>query len=1091
MTFAQPFANYEILARVGAGSMGTVFKARQKHLDRIVALKVLKPALARDARFVERLEREGRTVARLNHPNIVTAYDLGHEGGYHYLVMEFVEGKSLRQLLTEWGRFPEAQVLQLAREMAGALAHAHECGVTHRDIKPANILIDGDGRAKLTDLGLARAETDLALTRDGATVGTPQYISPEQARNPRDADIRSDLYSLGATLFHMLTGQPPFRADAIGELIDKVLHERPDSVVDLVAEVSDGLSLVIRKLLAKDPSLRYQSPTELLADLDRVERRELPEVDVEELEHDRVAGRTDVRSAPRRVRTLPWLRSIAFVLVGVVLGIVATLTWRNHEMAGTRLRLEKQLAGQRLARDRFEILDRAAGDALGTEVAIVAELRASVVGDLEREVLDELREIRGVEDRALVASLELDASTRDGGEFIRRIALPRLIERTGYRPETLPTAELRATAQRALALLRETVETKSLMLRNFALERLGRLVESELRPQCLSMARAGRPRSALDRFESEIRRRVEFEAARGETVSAVDLARVVDRPRAALRAEILAIQSELSAAALEWFAELRRRYEEEVGALERERPSARLLHDAVARVNWAILSSVPAREELLPDGATPWPPIDEWSVGDRQRVEGLSARWAENAAQSALHAAYAAWAAGSGATASAILAAVSGGADTTSPGLRRHGSMFLAWADLVDSAVTEVLGGKDEASVTLEFRDRAREVVFLRSDGEGIRCLDRVDRAPVSLATLPLEDLLRRAGVAVDQPGADHDGALLARALSMYWNGEETPAIEALEHAKPASELLQFFVTECVPRLASVRDAKVRERSDLQVAIAKIVEAQASSNVALVERLLAEVDARFDPAELSSSRAFLRDVSAWVKGVRSRARPLADLSARSPAVADVRLLDDGTEIVELRVGNLGAAVFQAGWQREDGVARHVPGDQIVRRGALRDPLISASFPSPFPPGSASVTVDVEFQLGAPSSELRTWFLELHGSLIAIAVLPSGAVAVAAAAAAPSASEHLRSTLAGSLLVSAASPHLVIGDVWHELRIVQTNRGGSVDLRVELDGQDRAPLFQATIQAPIIATPRIGFGSLSPLGLRRLLLSHRP
>jgi serine/threonine-protein kinase len=1091
MTFAQPFANYEILARVGAGSMGTVFKARQKHLDRIVALKVLKPALARDARFVERLEREGRTVARLNHPNIVTAYDLGHEGGYHYLVMEFVEGKSLRQLLTEWGRFPEAQVLQLAREMAGALAHAHECGVTHRDIKPANILIDGEGRAKLTDLGLARAETDLALTRDGATVGTPQYISPEQARNPRDADIRSDLYSLGATLFHMLTGQPPFRADAIGELIDKVLHERPDSVVELVADVSDGLSLVIRKLLAKDPSLRYQSPTELLADLDRVERRELPDVDVEELDHDRVAARTDVRSEPRRPRRIAWVSRAALVLLGVGLGVAVALWWRSNESAATRLRLEKQLAEQSLARGRFEVLDRVAGDALGSEAEIVAALRGSAVADLEREVLDELREIRGIDDRSLVASLELDASTRDGGEFIRRVAVPRLLQRTGYRPETLPTAELRATAQRALALLRETVETKSLAMRNVALETLGRLVESELRPQCLSIARAGRPRSALERLEAGIRRRVEFEASRGETLTAADLARVVDRPRAALRAEILAIQSEISAAALEWFAELRRRYEEEVVALERERPSARLLHDAVARVNWAILVSIPARDELLPDGATPWPPIDEWSVGDRQRVEGLSSRWAEDAAQSALHTAYAAWATGSATTASAILAAVSDGADTTSPGLRRHGSMFSAWAALVDQAVAEILSGNDEAVVTLEFRDRAREVVLLRSDVEGLQCLTRTDRAPVSLASLPLEILLRRAGVAADDEGLNHDGVLLARALSLYWNGEETRAFAALERAKPAADLLQFFVTECVPRLASVRDAKIRERTDLQVAIARIVEAKERSDVTLVERLLAEVDARFDPAEISSSRAFLRDVSAWVKGVRNRARPLADLTARSPAVADVRLLEDGTELVELRVGSLAAAAFHAGWQREDGVARHVPSDQIVRRGALRDPLISASFPSPFLPGSANLTVDVEFQLGATTSELRVWFLELHGSLIAIAVLPSGGVAVAAAAAAPNASEQLRSTLAGSLIGSSASSHLVIADVWHELRIVQANRGGSVDLRVELDGQDRAPLLQTTIQAPVTATPRIGFGSLSPLGLRRIVLSHRP
>src|SRR5690606_23126244 len=209
-------ANYEILARIGSGAMGTVFKARQKHMNRVVALKVLKPSLARDARYAERLQREARIVAKLNHANIVTGYDLGHEGGYHYFVMEFVEGKSLRQLLGEWGIFPEEQVLDVAIQVAQALDHAFGCGVIHRDVKPANILIDDDGRVKLTDMGLAKVESDLALTREGATVGTPQYISPEHARNPQAADIRSDLYSLGATLFHMATGQTPFKADGIG-----------------------------------------------------------------------------------------------------------------------------------------------------------------------------------------------------------------------------------------------------------------------------------------------------------------------------------------------------------------------------------------------------------------------------------------------------------------------------------------------------------------------------------------------------------------------------------------------------------------------------------------------------------------------------------------------------------------------------------------------------------------------------------------------------------------------------------------------------------------------------------------------------------
>ena len=187
--FDQPFQDYEILDRVGGGAMGTVFKARQKRLNRVVALKILKPSLARDKRYVDRLRREARIVASLSHPHIVAGYDLGEEGGYHFFVMEFVEGKSLRQLLVEWGMFAEEYVLRVARQVAEALDHAYERDIIHRDIKPGNVLINENGSVKLTDMGLAKGPADLTLTRDGATVGTPMYVSPEQARNPQDLSL--------------------------------------------------------------------------------------------------------------------------------------------------------------------------------------------------------------------------------------------------------------------------------------------------------------------------------------------------------------------------------------------------------------------------------------------------------------------------------------------------------------------------------------------------------------------------------------------------------------------------------------------------------------------------------------------------------------------------------------------------------------------------------------------------------------------------------------------------------------------------------------------------------------------------------------
>ncbi len=297
MTFAQPFKDYEVLDRIGSGAMGTVFKARHKSLGRVVALKVLRPSLARDERFVNRLSREARIVAAFNHPNIVTGYDLGQEGGYHFFVMELVDGKSLRELLSEWGSFPESQVLDTAFKITSALDHAYQKGIIHRDIKPGNILVDADNKVKLTDMGLAKGPADLTITREGATVGTPQYISPEQARDPQNVDVRSDLYSLGATLFHMCTGRPPFPAETIANVILKVVNDPAPSARDVNPEVGEALSMVIRKLMAKDPDLRYQTPADLLKDLERVRRDEQPDVNLRQLEALDVVGRKPRRRA--------------------------------------------------------------------------------------------------------------------------------------------------------------------------------------------------------------------------------------------------------------------------------------------------------------------------------------------------------------------------------------------------------------------------------------------------------------------------------------------------------------------------------------------------------------------------------------------------------------------------------------------------------------------------------------------------------------------------------------------------------------------------------------------------------------------------
>ncbi len=282
--FVQPFQNYEILDRLGSGGMGTVFRARRKGDGKIVALKVLRPSLSRNRRYVERLKREAEISIRLSHPALVKGIEFGEEQGYHFLAMEFVDAKSLKELLRNWGRFPMEQVLDVGKQCAEALQCIHEQGVVHRDIKPGNILIDDEGQVWLTDLGLAKGGEDPSLTRDGATIGTPQYMSPEQAKDPVSVDERSDLYSLGATLYHMATGQPPFQAETVGKLIHAVLHERIPPASTLNPMLDPGLDLVLRKLLMRDPNKRYENAEKLLLDLKQVTRGKAPGVNLRAIE---------------------------------------------------------------------------------------------------------------------------------------------------------------------------------------------------------------------------------------------------------------------------------------------------------------------------------------------------------------------------------------------------------------------------------------------------------------------------------------------------------------------------------------------------------------------------------------------------------------------------------------------------------------------------------------------------------------------------------------------------------------------------------------------------------------------------------------
>ncbi len=276
----QQIPGYKVLGKLGAGAMAAVFKAKQLSLDRVVAIKVLPRKLAINKQFIERFYAEGRAAAQLNHPNIVQAFDVGQAGEFHYFVMEYVEGKTVHDLITENKRFTEQEALDIVIMVADALRHAHEKGLIHRDVKPKNILLMPSGIAKLADLGLARAVDDkeAALAEKGRAYGTPYYISPEQIRGEINIGPQADIYSLGATLYHMVTGNVPFNGKNPTEVMQKHLKEPLVAPDHVNPKLSAGISEVIEMMMAKSRKQRYKNCGDLLVDLQAVRKSELPPI---------------------------------------------------------------------------------------------------------------------------------------------------------------------------------------------------------------------------------------------------------------------------------------------------------------------------------------------------------------------------------------------------------------------------------------------------------------------------------------------------------------------------------------------------------------------------------------------------------------------------------------------------------------------------------------------------------------------------------------------------------------------------------------------------------------------------------------------
>jgi serine/threonine-protein kinase len=354
---------YRIQRKLGAGGMADVYLAEDQELGRRVAIKILNGRHANDDQFIERFRREAKNAAALNHPNIVSIYDRGEAEDTYYIAMEFLDGRTLKELVVSRGAAPINVAIEYARQILSALRFAHRHGIVHRDIKPHNVLVDAEGRVKVTDFGIARAGTS-QMTETGSIVGTAQYLSPEQARGG-EVDPRSDLYSLGVVLYELLTGKTPFDGETPVEIAMKHLSNAPKPPSKLRPDVTPELDTVVLRALAKNPDDRYQSADEMEADLERVARgapvsaataatQVLPAAAAVAADPTSATMIAPPPSAPARAvppppvvteeeyaepggpgRPLwPWLLAAAFVIAAAIAGF---FVW--HEVAGSKVQV--------------------------------------------------------------------------------------------------------------------------------------------------------------------------------------------------------------------------------------------------------------------------------------------------------------------------------------------------------------------------------------------------------------------------------------------------------------------------------------------------------------------------------------------------------------------------------------------------------------------------------------------------------------------------------------------------------------------------------------------------------------------------------
>jgi len=454
--------HYEIMSKVGAGGMGTVYKAKDKKAERIVALKVLSPAHASNREYITRFLREAHASGRLSHPNIVQGIDAGEAKGQYYFAMEFVDGVTVASMLKEGRPIPEQQALDIAIQISKALEHAEENHLIHRDIKPDNIMITEDGTAKLADLGLARLTKGDPGAQEQKVFGTPYYASPEQCQGDGDLDAKTDMYSFGATLFHMLAGRVPFDDETPEEIMTRHLQDKRPYLKDINVQLSHGVSKIVRKLMAIDKRERYLSMGEITKDLTLVRMGRSPRLgarsryDSSEYRYRSETGTWRTRTVNRRKTIIQIAVSVAAALA-ILAAVFFAFQWTqsgsdnkpakppDNQGAAPRpahqIRLEDLLADRKnLAVSKF--LDKLAAVAREYPGTGSAKRAEGLAAQIHKKLHDEAEELFG---EMAAEAMRLRDEQRYQDAINRLVPLPEKYGRTEFAEDP---AELRRAIRR-------------------------------------------------------------------------------------------------------------------------------------------------------------------------------------------------------------------------------------------------------------------------------------------------------------------------------------------------------------------------------------------------------------------------------------------------------------------------------------------------------------------------------------------------------------------------------------------------------------------------------------------------------------------